>query len=237
MFKRRLSIMTLSCLFALGCLTGCRDRTAALYPAWAYMSDGAMKWGYINAGGRFVIKPAFDEAGDFQPNGLAVAGNGGRQGVIDRRGVFVVKAKFAEIRPFAAGIAVARVGESRFVALDEHGRTVYESASPIGDFHDGLAAVRAGSLYGYIGPEGETAIKPRFREAGSFNDDKALVKLAEGRYALIDRQGAIIAIYAYEYVTDYAEGMSVFKGEDGRFGYLDEEGKAVVEPQIGRAHV
>jgi hypothetical protein len=48
------------------------------------------KWGYIDAAGKFVIRPRFDEAWSFR-GGLAWMRAGDKADYIDRRGRFVWK--------------------------------------------------------------------------------------------------------------------------------------------------
>lgn len=233
--KRRLRFFVL----VLGLISllnpGCGAEPTRLYPAWTYAADGAVKWGYIDPRGRFVIAPTFDAAADFQPNGLAVVERGGYKGLIDRAGKPLTPFGYKEIRSYSEGRAVAEGRDGCYRVLDERGRSIYESAAPIDDFHDGLAVIQDGTLYGYIDRDGGTAIKPRFMIAGDFTGGKALVQPAAGGYALIDKKAATLVKFNYGHVSDYAEGFLVFKGSNGKYGYLDEQGRVIAAPRFDRA--
>ena len=64
------------------------ERTVYLFPV-SVKEAGGSKWGYINAKGKFVLKPIYDHAGDFQDNGLAIVRLQGLSGVIDVSGYFI----------------------------------------------------------------------------------------------------------------------------------------------------
>lgn len=72
----------------------------------------------------------------------------------------------------ASGIQfIRRDGSIAFVLDTLNGKKV----EWVGRFHEGLAAVKAGELIGYINKEGKTVIAPRFLEAGNFSEGLAVV--------------------------------------------------------------
>lgn len=64
----------------------------------------------------------------------------------------------------------------------------FEKASA---FHNGLAAVRDGGLYGYINASGEYAIEPQFTLAGDFDQGLAIIE-QDGLLGVIDVTGKIV---------------------------------------------
>lgn len=62
--------------------------------------------------------------------------------------------------------------------IDHYGKELTApefDASPSSAFHEGLAAMRKGNVYGYIDPSGTWVIPPGFDEAHNFSDGLALV--------------------------------------------------------------
>ena len=61
------------------------------------------------------------------------------------------------------------------------------------EFHEGLAPIRKGQVYGYIDPSGRMVIPPQFDEAHNFSDGLALVVWYQKReWAYVDKHGNVI---------------------------------------------
>ncbi|MDQ1004859.1 hypothetical protein QFZ28_005399 [Neobacillus niacini] len=213
------------------------SRMVYLYPA-EVKEIGGSKWGYINDKGNLVLPPQYESAGDFQENGLAIVQLNNRTGIIDNNGYFIVKPKYETISPFSEGRATAIDGEG-FTVLDESGKEITSKAySFIGDYKEGRAVAANTTengkyVYGYLNRRGNEVIPLSYETASDFQDGKALVKLKEGSYALIDLTGKVLNSYSYPFVGDYREGMLAFRrSNDGKWGYMDESGTVLIEPQF-----
>ncbi|MFT5169111.1 MAG: hypothetical protein ACI8P3_004359, partial [Saprospiraceae bacterium] len=62
------------------------------------------KWGYINKGGRLVIRPKFDDARNFSEE-KAVVRIAGKWGVVDRNGEYILAPTFKSIWSYSEGLA------------------------------------------------------------------------------------------------------------------------------------
>lgn len=211
-----------------------------LYPAQvSYI--GEQKWGYIDASGSFIIKPVFSNAFRFQPNGLAVAGRNSKFGLVDKKGRFIVEPAFNSIRDFKEGLAIAQDDEG-FVVINESGHVISGKYPFISDYNSGRAYYYIGSqngdiLYGYLDETGKTIIEPVFKYAGTFEEDRAVVKLEENTYAIIDKKGKIIKKLQYYYVSDIQDGMIAYMPEqNNKYGYLDDDGNPAIAPSFTIAH-
>ncbi|MGG2199219.1 WG repeat-containing protein [Paenibacillus validus] len=210
-------------------------RAGELYPA-AEKTKNGTKWGYINLNGKMIISPQYDEANPFQDNGLAIVSVDGRSGAIDRRNQYRVKPKFDSISPFTEGRAIA-IDRDGFKVIDEQGSVLTAKAySFISPYRDGLAMASApGSAagpYGYLNLQGGEAIPFVYESAGDFKDGKAVVKVKDGEYALIGRDGNRLHTYNLEYAGGLGEGLLTFKREKGgKYGYMNEQGEVVIAPQ------
>jgi hypothetical protein len=168
------------------------------------------KWGYIDKTGAVVVKAQFDAVSDFS-EGLAVAGSaaGGKldekgslkYGLIDTTGAWVAQPTFSAVYPFSEGFArVAYLdadGNSSVGFVDKTGKVVLTSSewTPTGDFSEGLAAVMANNMYGYIDTTGAYVLPPKYDHVESFSGGLARV-IATGsdpaEFGYIDRTGAIV---------------------------------------------
>lgn len=206
-----------------------------LYPGSRRELEG-VKYGYIDSSGKLIIPIKFDTAEDFQENGLAIVRIGNKAGIIDESGNYVVQPKYSYIDRFKEGRAIA-AEEQKYKVIDENGKELFENDSYIGEFSNGRApftVVEQDSLwkYGYINLQGEVVVPPQFLSAESFNKGKALVKLGDKRYAIIDLKGNVLNTFPYEFIGDMNEGMLFFKEKlDGKFGLMDESGNVIVAPK------
>ncbi|MFJ5758613.1 WG repeat-containing protein [Neobacillus sp. NPDC093182] len=220
----------ISCLLSL-------TRMVYLFPA-EVKDIGGSKWGYINAKGDFILPPKYEMAHDFQENGLAIVQLNNLTGIIGNDGYFIVKPKYETISPFSEGRATA-IDDEGFKVLDESGKEITSKAySFIGDYQEGRAAAANTNehgeyLYGYLNRRGNEVIPLSYESASDFQDGKALVKMKEGSYALIDLTGKVLNSYSYPFVDNYGEGILAFrKSNDEKWGYMDESGNVLIEPQF-----
>lgn len=199
---------------------------------------GGTKWGFINNKGDFILPPIYDGAQNFQENGLAVVELMNESGLINGKGYFIVKPKYDTINPFFEGRATV-ITSKGFKVIDESGKETTESAySFIGDYHDGRAVfantnAEGKYLYGYLNRQGREVIPLQYETAYDFNDQKAVVKRQDGKYALIGLTGKELAVYDYEVVGNLGDGLLAFQKKAGeKYGYMDEKGKIVIQPQF-----
>jgi Protein of unknown function (DUF3298)/WG containing repeat len=217
------------------------NRTVYLFPV-VIKEIGGTKWGYIDAKGRMILPVSYEQAADFQENGLAVVGLMDKSGVINERGYFIVKPKYDTIHPFSEGRAVVNDAQG-FKVIDESGKEITAKAYSIiiGEYKEGrVQAVEKNEhgqyLYGYLNKRGKEVIPITYETASDFVQGKAIVKLKESSFQLIDLTGKVLHSYPYAYVGNYGQGLLAFKrGNDGKLGYIDEQGKVVIEPKFSNA--
>jgi hypothetical protein len=218
------------------------SRAVYLFPA-PKKGVGGSQWGYIDAKGRFVLTPMYDSAGDFQDNGLAIVGLMNQMGVIDAKGYFIVKPKYDLITPFSEGRAIV-IDQQGFKVIDESGKEITEKAYSFisGKYKEGRVAAaieqeQGTYLYGYLNKRGKEVIPFIYLSASEFNNGRAIVKTKENTFQLIDLTGKVLHSYTHAAVTNYGQGLLAFKRtEDGPFGYMNEQGKTVIEPSFSEAN-
>lgn len=86
------------------------------------------KDGYMDRSGKIVIKPQFDEIGEFS-EGLAAAAIGNKYGYINKTGKFVIKPQFSSPSGFSGGIAQVMIedelGNYKWGYIDKTGRFIW----------------------------------------------------------------------------------------------------------------
>jgi len=93
-------------------------------------------------------------------------------------------------------------------------------------FHEGLAIVQdlKTSLYGYVDPQGEIVIRPRFIDAQPFSEGLAAAREPEvRRVGFINREGAEAIPARYQAAGFFSEGLATVLVE-GKQGFIDKSG-------------
>jgi len=212
-----------------------------LYPAPFHVreSDGheIWRWGFINARGRTVVEPRYDDVCEFS-EGLAAVNLGGKHGkdfrpgksqggvwgFIDETGRIVVPLKYEKVKPFSEGLgAVVVSGEDRFVFIDRGGTIVIrgEGGWPVAaSFAEGLAAVRDGEdNWTYIDRSGRSAMKEVFVTVQPFSEGLAGVDkgrpiddykglVSSGQVGYIDPTGRWVVLPRFSGGTEFREGLA-----------------------------
>lgn len=205
-----------------------------LYPAPVNTQNG-LKWGYIDNSGNFILKATYDSANAFSDNNRAVVSKGGLFGIIDSSGKYIVPPKYEFINDYQEGRAIAS-DKSGYKILNEEGKVIFESNGYISPYKNGFAIAEkyegGKSTYGYIDKEGKIAIPLQYEYANEFVGDRALVKVSENNYALIDRNGQTLYKYEQFYVSNYGEKMLVYRSsKDSKLGYIKENGSVAIKPK------
>ncbi len=113
-----------------------------------------------------------------------------------------------------------------------------------GGFHEGLAYVpikiTRGNIsetkYGYINSKGILIVKPIYNKVNDFKEGRAIVcrkdKYGVEKWGVIDNTGKEITDFIYSNEPSaFYNGLSIIKNTDGKYGYLDRNGRVVIEPK------
>jgi len=114
-----------------------------------------------------------------------------------------------------------------FSYLDKTGKGIgKQSWNGLGDFSDGLAAVKGDGKWGFVDSTGNEVIPTQFDEVSSFTNGAAVVKI-NGKYKLINKKGEAIGNILYEGAGDPANGtFPLMKGD--KVGLVDNKGNVIV---------
>jgi Protein of unknown function (DUF3298)/WG containing repeat len=212
--------------------------TVNLYEAKRNTIEGNL-WGFINKQGDFIIEPQFEEARSFH-NGRAVVRKNQLYGLINKLGEFVIQPLYQTMGDLKDNRLIV-TDESGFHVLDETGKLLTKKPySYINEYKDGRAKFYLDQdtrlLYGYLDMTGREIIPASYLEASDFNDGKAVVKLEDNKYALINGDGDLIELYDYFYVSEYGENKMAYRpNRESLYGYLNEKGEILIDPHYNMA--
>ncbi|WP_353215904.1 WG repeat-containing protein [Salinisphaera hydrothermalis] len=155
-------------------------------------------FGFLDPRGHYVVKPQYDEAGNFHDGRAAVA----RQevhdkvvekwGYVDRNGKTVIDLQYARAHAFSDGLAAVETQDGDWQFIDRSGRHVLDVDSrwygvdadnpnlhhPLGDFHDGWLLIvdeRGGN--NFVDRDGHKLRDEAYPAAERFSDGLAMVSI------------------------------------------------------------
>jgi len=161
----------------------------------AFVRDDDFNAHFIDRKGNKVLSSKeWIMAGGFK-DGLSWVDTVDGDGVIDRKGEYVVKPAFERIKDIEKGLASAQK-EKRWGVINMKGQWVAEPRySDVGWWSQERLAVMIDGKWGYIDRTGIMVIQPVFFDASDFEKELALVLQSDGSW-YIDRQGSKVCLAA-----------------------------------------
>ena len=190
------------------------------------------RYGYINETGTFVIKPQFLAGTPFAMGFAAVNFEDGSWGYINWMGDIVNKEPWdphseyerrqnEEYKGLNEGLKTCwceerkRYGYCNFPDYEWVIKPRFEDAI---FFSEGLAAVKIGSLWGFIDKTGTVEIAPKFSEARCFHEGVVAVAI-DGKWGYIDKGGTLLTPLQFDEGRTFSEGLAPVKVGD-KWGYV-----------------
>ena len=171
-------------------------------------------------------------------------------GYIDRTGQIAIEPRFNWVGKFSEGLAAVLI-EEQIGYINRHGDLVIEPQFAHDEeldgweyFSEGMAVVSCWQegyhsfQKGYINSTGNLAIAPQYPQAYPFVEGIARVELLVNnqlRYGFINQAGeTIFTHHSARKAKNFSEGLAAVKiGK--KWGYIDQQGKLVINPQFIRA--
>lgn len=238
--KKKIFLVLLIILFQASIIS-CSDmnnNSVDLYPA--YERKGNMKgWGYINHKGDFLIPPIYDLTIKFNNSGLGKVYRQNKAGFININGEEVLPIEFDELNIVDDDLLIAEKDNKYFI-FDTNGKELFSSSDYtfIGNYSEDSFVVEKEidngvSAMGFIDKNGKEIIEATYEKVFNFNQGKAVVKLYDSNYEIINKRGETIQKLDYNYVLPSSGGNEYLVVDDeNRYGYLDRNGDIIVKPQF-----
>ena len=109
----------------------------------------------------------------------------------------------------------------------------FENAYP---FFNGLARVESDGKVGYIATDGKYVVQPQYQAGSDFSEGYAFVVTDNSYPVCINTKGKdMFTLKGTEFVSNFREGLAMYKNESGKIGYVDTKGNSVISPRFDRA--
>ena len=219
----------------------------SLYPAYKMLGT-IRKWGFIDISGTFVIEPKYDKVHKFTANGIAVVSSGISESIefrlIDKAGKTVAGPFYSSYYTpeFDDGYLVVRTKDNKSLVYNDRGEKVFETPYNIVHSGNDMFCFSQGdypdTFYGFMDNKGNIVIPATFGYCNNFVGDKASVSLKNGKYAIINKKGEILAnLNDYTPLVETTEGMEPFRDEASKkWGYRSKTGEIIVTPKFENVH-
>ncbi len=204
------------------------------------------KWGLRAADGSWLVEPKYGEVRAFSEE-LAATREGASWGYLGKDGAWKIPARFSWAGDFSEGMAPASEGDrltGKFGYIDRQGRWAieaeYDWARP---FQEGLGGVKDGAKWGFVDKKGKLVVEPEYDQIGSFSSGLAPAQKSgppgeKETWVYIKPDGTQPFEKKYAWAGTFSDGLARVQVEDriaGKFGYIDNKGAMVIQPNFEEA--
>ena len=143
----------------------------------------------------------------------------GKYGYIDARGDWKIAATYDEASSFREGLAAVAVASGR--------------RKPYRDSFNSPDCWEAVLNWGYVQPDGNVSIQPKFEAAWAFSGGLAAVAVA-GKWGYINPAGDLVIAATYTEASAFSEGLAAVQ-MNGGWAYIDAMGRRIGPQQLREA--
>ncbi|ROL62050.1 WG repeat-containing protein [Bacteroidetes/Chlorobi group bacterium ChocPot_Mid] len=195
------------------------------------------KVGYIDSTGKIIITPQFETIIQYYE--------------LPYKDKKIKAVSFPINSYFSEGLATQRNADYfwfiplryHFIIIDEDGKVILpDSDTEIGSFHEGFAPLRMpkkhfqyvyDNYYGYINKKFDIAIEPKYKWAGRFKEELALV--FDGKlFGFTDKKDSLAIPIKFKDAYHFSEGLALVS-TDKLFGFIDKTGNFAIPEQFTKA--
>ncbi len=189
-------------------------------------------WGFIDRRGDIRIDPGYDLVLPFR-EGIAVAVKEGQFGAIDRNNHVVIDYIYEKIGTPINGLCEFRTNGKDGLMTTRGDVVVAPTYNKLENSSCEFATIKKKEGYYYIDRAGSERFGP-FKMARAFFEGVAVVKLHNGRTALLDSDGALREVDWH--LSRKSEGKIGFAVQPNlsKWGFVDHDLKTVIEPTFDK---
>lgn len=209
---------------------------------YSIVTNDEYKKGYINEKGEIIIKPIYDKASSFSPDGLTIVGKEVNDSitkyfVIDTKGkeFFSFSSnEYKEFGTFIGGYFPVQKENDEVVILDKTGKkhcSIGKWKGYIPDwlgFYDDVIVFKDAESFGLKNGKGEIVIRAKYDELIPLPmiDKNIYLAKKQDKYGIIDKDDKVIIPFDYS-ILGYLNKDILFVGEGKTFSFMNKELKDV----------
>lgn len=141
---------------------------------------------------------------------------------------------------FSEGYIAIETAEGKYDYYDEFGEKAFGPFEMAGTFNDGLAAVKQNGKWGIIDDKGKFKVNPEYDEIvldnyGYFNKQEVVIACKDGKYGLYDDSLKSKNDFTADKMDIPTKDGIIAFCQNNKWGYVDEDGKVIIEPTYENA--
>jgi len=176
-------------------------------------------WTLIDNDGKRIINSYYDFIGKYK-NNHAKCKIGSKYGIIDQTGKVKIKFLYDSLELMDNELIKAEKND-KYGYINYDGDVIVDiSYDYIGTFHEGIARILLGNLWGFTKKEG-IFINPKYDSISNFKNGIAIFK-KDGKFGFIKKDGNIIVQPKYDEAKVFKNSIAPIK-LNGKWGYLIKE--------------
>ncbi len=202
--------------------------------------------GFVDTTGREVISLRFKYCSDFD-SGAAPVGVGGRWGLIDRTGAYLLRPEYDQVRQVSGAFPPKRKKDAatfvvmkgtRLGLVDHTGRTLIAlDKQRVGYMQEGVAWIQRGGRTWFVDRSGRTVFDlSRYKPTHIRGFSEGLVAAyvlvnkrgKRRRWAFFDKRGTMVIGARFAYTAEFSDGRAAVSPNGSDWGYIDRKGTLVI---------
>jgi hypothetical protein len=194
--------------------------------------------GYVDKTGKQIgpMEPEYNF--EYLDYGLYLERSDDKVGLYDIAGKNVVPAKFDACRATGENTFAVRIN-GKYGFIDKTGKELVPAKyDEVGNFSEGMASVMTGNKYGVVDKKGKELIHPSSYTNMTFFSNGYIAALRLN-WVFMDKTGKLLTAQQYD---DLKESPAYFFSEgfariclNGKYGYINRQGKDLVYPKYSKA--
>lgn len=201
-------------------------------------------WGFVN---RYGVKRAscqYLEVGVYTQSGYApVKDRDGNVFFIDIDGnkVLATNEKYNRFGPLSDNVIAAQRTDGKFTYLDAKFNVLFGEYDYASTMNLGVAAVKSSDAWSIIDSKGKTISKQTYADVVldekeiAYRNERLFVKLGDNQIIMINDKGEQVTNQVFEDCRIFASESYAAVKINGKWGFVDKNGKIVIEPQYDDA--
>lgn len=158
-------------------------------------------------------------------------------GYANQEGDLVIPPKYKKCFAFSEGYAAVLEGK-KYMFINADGAKLDTEIdgfvlTKTSSFSDGLVPIRMGKNWGYMNTEGKMVINAKYIHVTPFEKGYAIVKLGT-EFIIIDKEGeeTKIEVPNIKSVKQFSEGLAPLYTTNGTVGFINTDGKLVIDARF-----
>lgn len=199
-------------------------------------------FGYLKSTLENGIDPQYTYASDFSDGVALVAKEGSymnsKKGYINDKGVWIIEPKYIIAGDFSEGLARVSI-EYKWGYINLKDEVVIKPQFQLAyEFENGYAQAQKGGKWGIIDKTGEFVVTPAYYNVTNYSGKVfGCQETMYKQWVLKDLNGKTISKDSLSRIGSFDNGLAPARNIENLYGYINEEGKWIIEPKFTNAHI